>query len=68
MVGWHRQLNGHAFQQTPGDNERQGSSVCCNPGGHKESDLATKQQQRRVLQPLPKVTNDFHIMLAGDVT
>ena len=38
MVGWHRQLNGHAFEQTPGDSEGQGSSVCCNPGGHKESD------------------------------
>ena len=31
--------------------------------------LVTEQQQQwRVLQPLPKVTNDFHIVLAGDVT
>ena len=31
--------------------------------------LATEQQQQwRVLQPLPKVTNNFHIVLAGDVT
>jgi len=21
MVGWHYQLNGHEFEQTPGDNE-----------------------------------------------
>ena len=23
MVGWHHQLNGHEFQQTPGDSEGQ---------------------------------------------
>ena len=22
MVGWHHQLNGHEFEQTPGDTER----------------------------------------------
>ena len=30
--------NGHEFEQTPGDNEGQGSLVCCSPWGHKESD------------------------------
>ena len=25
MVGWHQQLNGHEFEQTPGDGEGQGS-------------------------------------------
>ena len=25
MVGWHHQLNGHEFEQNPGDSERQGS-------------------------------------------
>ena len=24
-VGWHHQLNGHEFEQTPGDSEGQGS-------------------------------------------
>jgi len=38
MVGWHRRLNGHEFEQTPGDSEGQGSLVCCSPWGHKESD------------------------------
>ena len=28
MVGWHHQLNGYEFGQTPGDNERQGSLAC----------------------------------------
>ena len=25
MVGWHHQLNGHEFEQAPGDTEGQGS-------------------------------------------
>ena len=33
MVGWHHQLNGHEFGQTPGDNERQGSLACWSPWG-----------------------------------
>ena len=38
MVGWHHQLNGHEFEQTPGYSEEQGSLMCCSPWGHKESD------------------------------
>ena len=29
MVGWHYQLNGHKFEQIPGDSERQGNLACC---------------------------------------
>jgi len=38
MVGWHHWLNGHEFEQAPGDGERQGSPVCCSPWRHKEVD------------------------------
>ena len=38
MVGWHHRLNGHEFEQTPGDGEGQGSLACCSPWDHKESD------------------------------
>ena len=38
MVGWHHWLNGHEFEQTPGDGKGQGRLVCCSPWGHKESD------------------------------
>ena len=38
MVGWHHQLNGHEFEQTPGDSEGQGSLAYGSPWGHKESD------------------------------
>ena len=36
MVGWHHRLNGHEFEQAPGDSEEQGSLVCCSPWGCKE--------------------------------
>ena len=38
MVGWHHCLNGHEFEQTPGDSDGQGSLACCSSWGHKESD------------------------------
>ena len=36
MVAWHHQLNGHEFEQTAGDNERQGNLECCSPWGQTE--------------------------------
>ena len=35
MVGWHHPLNGHEFEQAPGDGEGQGSLACCSPSGRK---------------------------------
>jgi len=39
IVGWHHQLNGHEFEQTPTDSEGQGSPMCYSPWGCKESDI-----------------------------
>ena len=39
MVGWHHQINGHEFEQTPGDGEGQESLACCSPLGRKELDM-----------------------------
>ena len=39
MVGWHHRHNGHEFKHTPGDNEGQGSLVCCDSWGCKDSDM-----------------------------
>ena len=39
MVGWHHQLNGHEFEQAPGEAEGQGSLACCGLWGHKELDI-----------------------------
>ena len=33
MVGWHHRLNGHEFEQTPGNSEGQASLACCSPWG-----------------------------------
>ena len=38
VVGWHHQLNGHEFEQTLGDGEREGSLAYCSPWDCKESD------------------------------
>ena len=42
MVGWHHRLNGHEFEQTPGDTEGPGSLACCSPWGHKELGMTEK--------------------------
>ena len=42
MVRWHHRLDGYEFEQTPGDNEGQGSLVCCNLWGRKESDMTER--------------------------
>ena len=39
MVRWHHWFNGHEFEQTPGDNEGQGSLVCCSSWGCKKLDM-----------------------------
>ena len=38
MVGWRHWLDGHEFEQAPGDSEEQGSLVCCSPWGHEDSE------------------------------
>ena len=45
MVGWYHGLNGHEFERTPGDSERQRSLACCHPWGCKESDITERQEQ-----------------------
>ena len=49
MVRWHHQLNGHEFEQVPGDGEGQGSLACYNLWGHKELDM-TKQLNKNKLE------------------
>ena len=41
MVGWHHALNGHEFEQAPGDGG-QGSLACCSPWGCKEFDTTER--------------------------
>ena len=39
MAGWQHQLDGHEFEQAPGDGDGQGSLECCSPWGGKEPDM-----------------------------
>ena len=39
LVRQYHWLNGHEFEQTPGDNRGQRHLECCNPLGHKEPDM-----------------------------
>ena len=39
MVGSHHQLDGHVFEQAPGDSGGQRSLVCCSPRGCKQSEM-----------------------------
>ena len=48
MVGWHHQLNGYEFEQTPEDREGQGTLACYiySPWGRRIGlDRVTEQQQ-----------------------
>ena len=59
MVGWHHRLNGHEFEQTPGDGEGQGGLVCCSPWGRKESDTAEQLNNKLDLQIEERQINKF---------
>ena len=39
MAGWHHQLNGHEFEQTPGIGDGWGGLACCSPWGRKYLDM-----------------------------
>ena len=40
MAGWHHQLDGHEFEQAPGDGDGQGSLACCSPWGLSQTQLS----------------------------
>ena len=42
MVGWHHQLKGHEFEQTPGIGDGQGGLACYSPWSSKESDMTER--------------------------
>ena len=59
MVGWHHHLNGHEFEQTPGDSEKQGKPSLLQSMGCNESDMTQQlnnnkhpQNQGKYLQNL----------------
>ena len=45
MIRYNHGLNGHEFEQTPGDSGGQRSLVCSSPWGCKESEMTEQQRQ-----------------------
>ena len=54
MVGQHHQLNGHEFEQAPGDGEGQGSLACCRPKGS-QSDVTEQLNNKYCMYLLNKI-------------
>ena len=53
VAGWHHRLNGHEFEQTRGDSERQGSLACCSPWSGKGSETTEQLNNNNIcLRPL----------------
>ena len=42
MAGWHHGLDGCEYEQTPGVGDGPGGLACCDPRGHKESDMTER--------------------------
>ena len=55
MVGWHHLLNGHKFEQTPGDDEGQGTLACCSLWGHKQLDVTERLNNNNNLNNREKI-------------
>ena len=45
MAGWHHRLDGHEFEWTPGVGDGQGSLMCCDSWGRKESDTTEQRSE-----------------------
>ena len=69
MIGWHHWLNGHEFEQTPGNSEGQRNLACCSPWGHKESNTQLNNNNfyrwrnwnSELWSELPKVTQRVRV-------
>ena len=64
MVGWHHRLNGHEFEQAPGDGEGQAGLTCCSPWGHKESDMTERLNNKHCFIILPLL---IHILILNSL-
>ena len=42
MIGWHRRLNGHEFDQALGVGDGQGGLACCSPWGCTEQETTER--------------------------
>ena len=68
MVGWHHQLDGHAFEQAPGIGDGQGSPACCSPWGCQESDTTERLNWTQLNSSQQWEETKFHPPLWMDLT
>ena len=62
MVGWHHRLDGHEFEQTPGNRDVQGSLACCSPWGRKDLDMTERlSSHTRIWVLLVSEANGPHV-------
>ena len=66
MVGWHYQLNGHEFEQTPGDSEASQSLACCSPWGHKESAMTEGLNNNKSVAGFERTDSNFERNFIAD--
>ena len=57
MVGWHHQLNGHEFEQAPGDGDGQGSLACSSPWGCEELDRTEQLNSNKDMEATQMFTD-----------
>ena len=63
MAGWHHQLHGREFGQTPGVGDGQGGLVRCGPRGRKELDMTdSKDLLSERPQGIRHTSGDFWTM------
>ena len=58
MVGRHHRLDGHGFEQAPGDGEGQGGLAGCGPWGRKELDTTERLNSTRPLDKVSRWSRD----------
>ena len=74
MVRQYHRLNGHEFEQTPGDSEGQRSLACCSPLGLQRigHNLLTEQQQQFFIRfwifALAKTTKPMCVTIFAEVS
>jgi len=67
MVGWHHWLDGHEFEQIPGDGDGQESLACCSPWGRKESGMTERlnnnEKNGQMLNSMGLAKIEYHLDL-----
>ena len=64
LVGWHHRLNGHEFEQAPGDGEGQGSLAFCSLWSCKQLDTTEQLNSSAI----PATWMDLEIVILTEVS